>query len=527
MADTIIKLPVGIQSFSGLIQDQYLYIDKTDFIYKLRKNGKVYFLSRPRRFGKSLFLSTLKEYWSGNKDLFNGMKIEELEKNNPDAWQEYPVLYFDFNGMNYSIPNALEETLDSYLRNWEIKYEIEQTTYPLEIRFRNLLVGVYNKTGKRSVILVDEYDKSLLETVDNTELHEQNKALFRGFFGNLKSYDDYIQFVFITGVTKFTKVSIFSDLNQLEDISFRAGYAGICGITEEEIREHLMPEIENMASARSKTVSDCLQSLKKMYDGYHFSRDSVGVYNPFSLFCALKEKNFEPFWFSTGTPTILMKKLKGLNFDVRLFDEQNLQADSELLSDYRIENSDPIPLLYQTGYLTIKGYTEYENEVLYTLGYPNSEVRFAFLKSLMPEYVDDCGPGSGKDIYTLNRYITNGDLDNIKNVFTALFASIPYTGKDAPFEHYFQTVIYIVFTLLEKYTHCELHMFTGRIDCVVETAKFVYIFEFKRDSSADEALNQIEKQQYTKPYAADSRKIFRIGVNFKSETRALEEWKTA
>ena len=525
MADTITKLPVGIQSFSKLINNGFLYIDKTEYIYKLIHYGTTFFLSRPRRFGKSLFLSTLKEYWSGNKELFKGLKIEELEKNNPDAWQEYPVLYFDFNGMNYHLPDALEEILDSHLQRWEMKYEIKQTEYPLEIRFRNLLVDIYNKTGKRSVILVDEYDKSLLETVDNTELHEHSKALFRGFFGNLKSLDDYIQFVFITGVTKFTKVSIFSDLNQLEDISFRAEYAEICGITEEEIRKHLMPEVESMAAARGRTVPDCLKGLKNMYDGYHFSRDSIGVYNPFSLFCALKEKSFEPFWFSTGTPTILVKKLKGLNFDIRQFDEQNLQADSELLSDYRIENSDPIPLLYQTGYLTIKGYTEYESDVLYTLGYPNSEVKFAFVKSLMPEYVDDCGPGSGKDIYTLNRYIANGDLENIKNVFTALFASIPYTGNDAPFEHYFQTVIYIVFTLLGKYTQCEYQMVTGRIDCVVETNRFVYIFEFKRDGSADEALEQIQKQQYAKPYAADSRKIFLIGVNFKSDTHALDEWK--
>lgn len=526
MADTIRKLPVGIQSFSGLLKDQYIYIDKTEFIYKLRHNGKVYFLSRPRRFGKSLFLSTLKEYWSGNKELFKGLKIERLEKNNPSAWQEYPVLYFDFNGMNYQLPNALEETLDNHLHNWEIKYGIEKTDYALEIRFRNLLVGIYNKTGKRCVILVDEYDKSLLETVDNTELHEHSKALFRGFFGNLKSQDDYIQFVFITGVTKFSKVSIFSDLNQLEDISFREEYAEICGITEKEIRDNLMPEVESMASARAKTVSSCIQTLKKMYDGYHFSRDSVGIYNPFSLFCSLKNKSFDPFWFETGTPTILVRKLRKLNFDIRQFDEQNLQADIALLSDYQIENPDPIPLLYQTGYLTIKGYTEYNEEVLYTLGYPNSEVKLAFVKSLMPEYIENCGSGSGKDIYSLNQHIRNGDLESIKNVFAALFASIPYTGNDAPFEHFFQTVIYIVFTLLGKYTHCEMHMFTGRIDCIVETDKFVYIFEFKRDSSADKALDQIVKMQYAKPYAADPRKTFLIGINFNSETRSLEEWKT-
>ena len=515
------KLPVGIQSFEKLIDSHNLYVDKTEYIYQLVHTDVPYFLSRPRRFGKSLLLSTMKAYWEGKKELFSGLKIEELEKDNPDAWQAYPVFYFDFNGRNYQNGQVLETALDVMLKEWEKKYQVNPEN-GLEERFKKLLRTASEQTGKRCVVLVDEYDKPLLETMENRDIIEHNKAVFKGFFSNLKSEDAYIQFVFITGVTKFSKVSIFSDLNQLADITFDDDYSGICGITEKELLEDFTPEIERVAKERSLSFDECLEKLRKTYDGYHFSADGVGVYNPYSLLAALMKRRFGSFWYETGTPTFLVHRLKEIEFDVRQFGDKTIQSTEAILSDYRVENTDPIPLLYQTGYLTIVDYTE---EDVYTLGFPNDEVRYAFLQSLMPEYVDECGSGSGKDIFTLKRYVENGDVEGMKNVFTALFASITYTTRETPFEHYFQSVVYITLTLLGKYTTCELHTYSGRIDCTVETKDYVYIIEFKRDDSAEKALKQINDMNYAAPFAADSRKLYKIGVNFDSNTRQMVDWK--
>lgn len=515
------KLPVGIQSFEKLIDSHNLYVDKTEYIYQLVHTDVPYFLSRPRRFGKSLLLSTMKAYWEGKKELFSGLKIEELEKDNPDAWQSYPVFYFDFNGRNYQNGQALETALDVMLKEWENKYQVNPEN-GLEERFKKLLRTASEQTGKRCVVLVDEYDKPLLETMENRDIIEHNKSVFKGFFSNLKSEDAYIQFVFITGVTKFSKVSIFSDLNQLADITFDDDYSGICGITEKELLEDFTPEIERVAKERSLSFDKCLEKLRKTYDGYHFSADGVGVYNPYSLLAALMKRRFGSFWYETGTPTFLVHRLKEIEFDVRQFGDKTIQSTEAILSDYRVENTDPIPLLYQTGYLTIVDYTE---EDVYTLGFPNDEVRYAFLQSLMPEYVDECGSGSGKDIFTLKRYVENGDVEGMKNVFTALFASITYTTRETPFEHYFQSVVYITLTLLGKYATCELHTYSGRIDCTVETKDYVYIIEFKRDDSAEKALKQINDMNYAVPFAADPRKLYKIGVSFDSTTRQMVDWK--
>ena len=517
------KLPVGIQSFEKIIENHNIYVDKTEYVYNLVHTNVPYFLSRPRRFGKSLLLSTMKAYWEGKKELFKGLKIEELEKDDPDAWQPYPVFYFDFNGKNYQSEQALETVLDELLNGWEALYGIAKEN-GLEERFRKLLRSASLQTGKKCVVLVDEYDKPLLETMENKEFIEHNKAVFKGFFSLLKSEDANIRFVFITGVTKFSKVSIFSDLNQLEDISFDEDYAGICGITEEEVETNFEPELYRMANEKGLTYEECRERLRITYDGYHFSGGNQGVYNPYSLLTALKKRRFGSFWFETGTPTFLVHRLREMDFDVRRFDDRTLQSTESLLSDHRVDNPDPVPLLYQTGYLTI---VESDEDDVLTLGFPNKEVRYAFLQSLMPEYVDECGSGSGKDIFALKRHIENGDLESVKAVFTALFASITYTADDAPFEHYFQTVIHIVFTLLGKYAVCELHTSQGRIDCVVETAKYVYLFEFKRDDSAEKALKQIEDMHYADSYAADRRILYKVGVSFDSKTRQLSDWKVA
>lgn len=523
MFKNIRKLPVGIQTFSEIIEDGYLYVDKTEYIYRLASTGKPYFLSRPRRFGKSLFLSTLEAFWLGRKELFKGLRIERQMEESGTEWESHPVFYFDFNKKSYRDPEDLEAILDDHLRGWEDIYGTEFRHLPLEERFQHLLVKAWEQTGKRCVVLVDEYDKPLLETTENKELIEHNKAVFKGFFSTLKSYDRYLRFVFLTGVTKFSKVSIFSDLNQLADISMTSRFADICGITENEMKAVFMPEIRAMAESQGMTEGECLGMLRQTYDGYHFYQDSEGVYNPYSLLNAFADGDFRYYWFSTGTPTFLVDKLKSNRFDVRRFTNRTIYADESTIMDYRSDNPDPVPLLYQTGYLTITDFDRKRRR--YVLGFPNEEVKYGFLKSLMPAYVGNVGGGSGKDIFTLTDYVENGDLDGIRDVLTALFAGIPYTTNDAPFEHYFQTVIYIAFTLLGQFVQCEMHTARGRVDCVLETEGYVYIFEFKRDGSADEALEQIEEQRYAEPYAADQRTLYRVGVNFDSETRMLEEWK--
>ena len=519
------KLPIGIQDFIGLREDSYIYVDKTKYIYNLVHTGKQYFLSRPRRFGKSLLLSTMKAYWEGKKELFKGLDIEILEKNSAFPWKQHPVFCFDFNTSNYEEWDALERRLNFQLGNWEEMYHIHSEENTLPERFQKLLMTAANQTGLRCVVLVDEYDKPLLEASGKPEILEHNKAVFKGFFSTLKSYDAYIQFVFITGVTKFHKVSIFSDMNQLNDISLNEDYASVCGITEQEITEFFAPEVTGMAVRQKQTEQECLHALKVHYDGYHFAPECPGVYNPFSLLKAFYEKRYGSYWFETGTPSFLVRRLKNIGFDVRSFLDQTIYASENTLKDYTGENSDPIPLLYQTGYLTIADYDPTGG--MYTLAFPNEEVKYGFLESLMPEYVSRYGPGTGKDIFTLRKYIETGNLEGIHHVLTALFASINYSRQSDPFEHYFQAVIQLTFTLLGKFARCEVHTATGRIDCTVETQEYIYLFEFKRDESADTALAQIEQKHYALPYAADPRKLYRIGVSFSSDTRLLTDWKVA
>ncbi len=526
MKQTIRNLPIGIQSFEKIRINNYVYVDKTPYIYRLVHTNVPYFLSRPRRFGKSLLLSTLKAYWEGRKDLFKGLKIEELEKDNENAWEPYPVFYLDFNTGNYKEDMALEGILEEHLVNWEEQYGlkpgIEQS---LPIRFKRIIRAAKNQTGRGCVILVDEYDKAMLESMENEALLEHNKAVFKGFFSNLKSEDESIQFTFITGVTKFSKVSIFSDLNNLRDISMTSDYAGICGITEDEMRDDFIYEIENMAAEQDISEKECFARIKEKYDGYHFHQKGKGVYNPYSLLNAFSDREFGDYWFETGTPTFLVERLRKTNFDARKFTDDTLYATKKMLKDYRDDNPDIIPLLYQTGYLTLKEY--HRDDDSFTLAFPNEEVKYGFLESLTPAYVGNAGAGSGKDILTLKRYIESGDLDSIRNVFIALFAGITYTSSETVFEHYFQTVIYLTFTLLGEYVYCEQHTSLGRIDCTVETRQFIYLFEFKRDDSAEKALRQIEDMHYADTYAADKRTLYKIGVNFSSETRQLDGWEVA
>lgn len=516
------KLPLGIQGFEKLITEGFLYVDKTEYIYQLVHNNVPCFLSRPRRFGKSLLLSAMKAYWEGKKELFSGLAIEKLEEANSDAWKSYPVFYFDFNGVNYQQAGSLEEALGTQLKRWEKIYDLSEDSNLLSERFQNLLIAAYEKTGLRCVVLVDEYDKPLLDVIENKALQDHNKEVFKGFFSTLKSFDEYIHFIFITGVSKFHKVSIFSDLNQLRDISMSEDFAEICGITEHEIDRYFKDEVERIAERRDMTVHECREALKKQYDGYRFHPDGEAVYNPYSLLGSFLDKDFGSYWFETGTPTFVVKKLREICFDVRSFTNRSIFASEAVLKDYTGEGLDPVPLLYQTGYLTIIDYDR--NKRRFTLGFPNEEVKYGFLESMIPSYVPMATAGNKLDIFTLDESIENGDLDQIRNVLTGLFANITYTLESDPFEHYFQAVIYLVFTLLGKFCQCEMHTYTGRIDCRVQTRDFIYLFEFKRDDTAKAALQQIDSKDYALPFAADSRKLYKIGVAFDSGLRKLTDW---
>ncbi len=514
------KLSIGVQDFEKLIREGYIYVDKTEYVYRLAKSGLSYFLSRPRRFGKSLFLSTLRAYFEGKKELFTGLKIMELEGDGPDAWQKYPVFYFDFNKKNFQTDTAFEEVLAEHLKEWEAIYGDERKDAPLEERFRYLLVKAVEVTGKNAVILVDEYDKSLLES--NVGRLEHNKAVFKGFFSTLKSYDHYLKFVFLTGVTKFSKVSIFSDLNQLRDISMLPDYNGICGITQSELVDTFTPEIEQLAQQEDIDFETCLSKLRKMYDGYHFSYNTEGVYNPFSLLNALEDQNFGMYWFETGTPTFLIERLKKSGFDAKEITKGNLYAKETIITDYCYDNPNPIPLFYQTGYLTIKGYDKEFRS--YQLDYPNDEVKYGFLERLTPYYLHEEDEPDPLDVRSFVLDIRKGNTESFRDRFMALFARLPYPDDEKQVEQNFQNVIYIVFMLLGQYTMTEIHSAKGRADCIVETDDYVYIFEFKRDKSAEEALQQIEDMGYAKPYAADKRTLLKIGVNFDSKERSISGW---
>ena len=516
------KLPIGIQSFEKLRKGGCLYVDKTAYVYRLAQDDTPYFLSRPRRFGKSLLVSTLRAYFEGRHDLFEGLAIEALEGDGPDAWQAHPVFHLDFTGVDYTLEGALEETLEPMLAAFEAAWAIVPNERLFGRRFAHILKAAHEKTGHRCVVLVDEYDKPLLDTIDNPALEERNRAALKGFYSTLKGADEHLRFVFLTGVTKFSKVSIFSDLNQLRDISLDRNYAAICGITEEELLGAFGPEVDGMAGQLSMSHDECVGALRNQYDGYRFHQAGPAVYNPFSLLNALADGELGSYWFATGTPTFLAKRMREYDFDPSALTDGTLVCDADRLMDYRADDPDPVPLLYQTGYLTIQGYDAQVRE--YTLTVPNAEVKWGLLKSLLPEWAPVFGSRRGIDTASLRRAAQAGDTLSMRRILEAIFASIPYTKADDPFENYFQAVVWLVFTLLGYYVSTEVRHAQGRTDCVVETADHVYVIEFKRGGTAAEALAQIEERGYAAPYAADARTLHLIGCAFDPERRLLVDW---
>lgn len=519
------ELPVGIQDFRKIRQNNMMYVDKTPYVWTLAQTSCPYFLSRPRRFGKSLFTSTLECYFKGEKDLFKGLYIFDKENERGDkAWTEYPVISFYLSSGRYKSPDGLELTLDETLSEFEDRYGIKQGKYDLPNRFKRAIKGAYDQTNRGVVVLVDEYDKPLLETMyDNPEQEERNRDLYKAFFSALKDVDGYLRFVFFTGITKFTKVSIFSDLNQLTDISLANDLAGICGITQDELVDNFQPEIRALADEQEISYDECLNELQRRYDGYHFSKRSVGVYNPYSLLKAFSFRDFGRYWFGSGTPEILIKKLQDSDLPLSRISE-GVDATEDEIEDYTPENDNPIPLFYQTGYLTICGYDrEFE---LYSLKFPNDEVRYGFLNSLVPYVLGSRNAENPTSLRYMFMDLKKGKPDSFITRLTALFGGIAYPeGTQPEYEGEWSRQLYLVMKLMGAHAQTEIHMATGRADCVVKTPDFIYVFEFKLDKPVEDAMAQIEDKGYAVPYSADSRKLFKIGVVFSSEKRNVVDWK--
>ena len=506
--------PVGIQNFESLRKDGFFYVDKTALMYQLVTTGRYYFLSRPRRFGKSLLISTLEAYFQGKKELFDGLAVASLEK----EWKQHPVLHLDLNTQNYSSVSALEDILNEALSGWEDMYGANDVEIGFARRFAGIIRRAATTTGERVVILVDEYDKPLLQTIGNPELQEEYKKILKSFYGALKSEDGYIRFALLTGVTKFGKVSVFSDLNNLEDISMKKEYSGICGVSEEELIRDFDEDIKKLAETNGQTYGQACAQLKEDYDGYHFCPDSPGIYNPFSLLNTFKSREYGSYWFETGTPTYLVELLKKSDYDLEQMSRE--ETDAETL-DSIFTGDNPIPVIYQSGYLTIKKYDSRFG--LYTLGFPNREVEEGFLRFLMPYYAKSDRTKSGFEIKRFVDDVEKGDIDGFMERLQSFLSDCTYElARDI--ELHYQNVLFIVFRLAGLYTRVEYRTSRGRIDMVVQTADYVYVMEFKLDGSAEQALQQIEEKQYALPFAKDSRKVYRIGVNFSSETRNIDRW---
>ena len=509
------KYPIGIQTFENIRTEGYAYVDKTALVYKLATEGKYYFLSRPRRFGKSLLLSTLKAYFQGKKGLFDGLAIANLETD----WKEYPIFHFDFNTGLYTNIEGLSSTMDYQLLKLEQRFGIDKAGFSLSDRFRELISRAYEQTGQKVVILVDEYDKPLLETIGNLELQNEYRKILKSFYGVEKTMDSYIQFAFFTGVTKFSKVSIFSDLNNLKDISLSNQYAEICGVSEQEIRDNFDEVVAEMAVANEISKEECYAQLEKQYDGYHFSEHSVGMYNPFSLLNAFDSKAFRDFWFATGTPTFLVEVLQHNDYPLdRLTTEE---VDVRTMDSVDMMYNNPIPLLFQSGYLTIKDFDkEFKS---YRLGFPNEEVERGFAQFLGTYYFSGGMNGS----FTINNFVRdvrNGDVEGFMTRLQALFADGDYQVM-GEMEVYFQNTLSVIFKLMGFYVQVERHTSRGRMDVTIQTRDYVYIMELKVDKTAEEALKQIEDKQYAAPFAADPRKLFKVGIRFGSKSKGIDEWK--
>ena len=510
------KYPIGIQNFGKIRRDGYAYVDKTALMYKMVSEGSYYFLSRPRRFGKSLMVSTLEAFFSGEKELFKGLYVDSVNW----EWKQYPILHLDLNVKKYDSMTSLDDILDRALKGWESLYPPQWKDPSLEGRFELVVKAAAEHTGLQVVILIDEYDKPLLQAIGNEELQTEYRNTLKAFYGVLKSCDAHIKFAFLTGVTKFGKVSVFSDLNNLEDISYLPQYSSICGISEDELHEYFDDGVAALAGENGMAKEECYERLKHDYDGYHFCLPSKGMYNPFSVLNTLKNLTFSDYWFETGTPSFLVYQLKKTGYPLEAMTTEELSTDT--LNSIDIMDDNPLPLLYQSGYLTLKSYDKRFDE--YKLGFPNREVEEGFIKYLFPFYTPK---HLDKNTFTIARFIKDverGDADGFMHRLADFFAKGDYQVM-GNLEIYFQNTLYVFFTLIGFYVEVERHTTNGRMDIVILTSDYIYILELKIDQTAAAALQQIEEKGYTRPFADDPRQLFKIGINFNTTTKLIDDWK--
>ena len=522
------KYPIGIQSFDRIRNEGYVYVDKTDLIYQLVTTGSIYFLSRPRRFGKSLLVSTLEHYFLGHKELFKGLAMEQLEQN----WYEYPVFHIDFNNTQFEKSGSLENKINIYLTAWEQIYGALPVKGDLGDRFAYVLEQAHKQTGRRAVVLVDEYDKPILDVLDSGKmtveddqeilLEEQHRNILKGFYSVFKGADAHLQFVLLTGVTKFSQVSVFSGFNQPDDISMVRDYESLCGITKDELLSVFGDSIHLLADELNLNEEQTIQVLKDRYDGYHFGKRMTDIFNPFSILKCFRHLSVEDYWFASGTPTYLVRLLN--HYGEQLNEMIGQYYFPEEFIDYKATVEQPLPMIYQSGYLTIKRYNRDLNT--YLLDFPNNEVKKGFLTLVASNYLQSKERVTSwiqQAVMALQR----GRLEQFRDQLTAFLASVPYSMRrkqdEREYERYFQYTFYLLLRLLSVYTvYNEMEQSRGRVDCIVETPDYVYIFEFKLDGSAEQALQQIKDKGYARPYLTDPRKLYQIGVNFSSETGTIE-----
>ena len=511
-----IVYPIGIQSFVEIRSLGSIYVDKTALVHELVDTGKYYFLSRPRRFGKSLLISTLHEYFIGNRAIFKGLDIDRLE---PGEWPSHPVLHIDFNGQLYDSRTSVGEVLESCLREWEREYGASDASMSYALRFGAVIKNAVEKTGRQVVVLIDEYDKPILDVLGDKELEENNREVLRSFYSVMKSQDANLRFVMLTGVGKLPQMNVFSGLNNIEDISMNPIYSTICGVTEPELREYFGKGVSDLAEANGLTVAETYEALKANYDGYHFAGDMRDVYNPYSLLTALKNRMITDSWYRTGTPTHLIKMLKRTDVPIKNLDGS--PCTFARLTEGNVTGDDIIATLYYTGYLTIKQYNRAMSSVI--LGYPNGEVRRGFLDNVLALSTNVNAGESSTLVLELAMAVQSGDIAGYLEKLRSFFADFPYELIKRNEAHY-QDVIYCITKLLGFYVQAEYRTSSGRADMILGTKEAVYVFEFKLDAGADAAMSQIDAKEYALPFAADGRRVVKVAVSFSSETRNIAEW---
>ena len=510
------KYPIGIQTFSEIIEGGWVYVDKTGYVYRLANTYKNVFLSRPRRFGKSLLTTTICSYFNGDKHLFEGLEAGNLEK----RWEQYPILRFDLSLAKNTDVNMIANELQRQLSNYKDLYgRIEGEELPGKW-FAGMIKRAYEYTGKKVVVVIDEYDAPMLDVLHVPDKLDVVRSVMQEFYAPLKACDEYLRFVFITGITKFSQLSIFSTLNNLVNISMEPEYSGICGISQQELETSLRQDVEEFAQSLNISYTQALEKLKEHYDGYHFSKTAEDIYNPFSLISALQAKDFNSYWFGTGTPTFLIEQLKRYNVDFTKLDSVEAFAHS---FDSPSENmKSALPLLYQSGYITIKGYDpQWER---YMLGIPNKEVKIGLLDTLMTDYVSADDVNNYNFIVSFCKAIDENRMDDALAEMRVFLASIPSCLSNKT-ERDFQTMFYLIFSMLGKFIETEVCNAQGRADIVLKTRSTIYVMELKLDGSVDEALQQIDKKGYMIPYTLDHRKLVKVGINFDTNQRTISDWR--